>query len=1666
MMIGTGNWGWKSPPMPRFRPVVVTSTTVKPQQDKPQKRKKLRANPPAPPIQLSYKGWPQADGKPLRSSDHRWSSKVSGFYSKGRHWHLLVQTDKPMYQPGETAWVRAVALKRKDNTSLKGFGRAKYQLRGPRNQLLHTAHVPVYDGHSHYSFQVYHHYAGGEYTILIKHRRSRVTIKKTFMVQKYQPPRIKKKLKFLRKGYGAGDTVNASLKIKSATGTPLANQQVRLEAQLAGSSFKRWTQTTTSTGEVIVSFQLPKSLKTDDGLLVAQIPWGGMTESISRPIPLQAKKFRIGFFPEGGQAVRNFPNRVYFACRRARDNKPQDIKGMIVDEEGKVLTQVRSFHDGMGRFLYTPKDSRSYYLKLTQPVGVTERYKLPKAARKSVVFQVADDFKTQRKDVELLVHSRNRRQVVLTALQHETIVGHARFRLRKGKQRIVLPLLHQWRGVLRLTMFDASHRRPIAERLLFRHRGKGLKFKVTTVKKSFRPRDTVDLKIKVTTPNNQPVKNARLGVAVVDDTVLSYADDHSPHVLAQRYLVGMLKGSIHKPNFYFKTDEPKASRALDLVMGTHGWRDFDWKKIQRGKRPKTALKFWASNKPRGLDNIVWLRKLRVTPQIVPDPTPTVASTATPSQDDDEDSAGDSDKAPAVEKSKKEEKSARSKAQKRLERRIARNTLLRQYGKSGSRSLDALLGRKPRGTARRSRPRRRSKPRRTADKRTKSKARRRSRRIQTRTALADNIQAQKSPAKRSVAKEAPRTAQPRRKSNDPPPPPPRARRMLLGKKGLGVLGGGGKSGGIGGLFGGGRGYGTFGRGGGGGSLGLGRYRRKTRRRRRALIRSGPTAVYGGLDRYVIKRIIRRHTYGIRYVYERSLRRNPSLRGRINIRFTINGRGRVLNATATSRNIRDYRLLRAVQNRFRRMRFPQPRGGGIVVVNYPIFVRPGYFGYPRYRRVYRPYIYWKYPRKFPVYFSNEPVQKGTIVRSDFRETVFWHPHLKTDAWGEARVSFGLTDNITTYRVTVAGVGEGYLGRHEHTIKATRPFYLAVKTPLTVSYSDAMALPVTLRNNTKKSIEMKVVPKLSRHLKLQENPLPGVVKLAPKQTKTYFYPIRAMAQRGQAWVRILARGAGYSDVLQRSFTIKSRGYPRSTGRSGQLRPSKVTSFVLNLPKDRMNLRGQLFVDTNQQRRFERSLASMLREPHGCFEQTSATNYPNILVLQYLKRRGLRNPRLYRRAYGMLHRGYKRLLRYESRGGGFEWFGGSPAHEALTAYGVLQFLEMRKVYPGVSRSMLQRTIQWLNARRDGDGGYNQGGRSRFGFRAPARVNNIYITYALAKAGVSNLGKEVRYAAQQAIDANDPYLLALAYMSHRIVRGARHSLSKKLLSRLLVQQREDGGFRGKKTSITRSYGRNLHLETTALATLAMLQANISPKLVRQALAWMQKKRNPYGGFGTTQATVLVLQALTTAEEKYPQRTSKGVLQMWVNGKSIFKRTLNPNSRRALYNRGFLKSLQTGKNTVRLSWSGKTTLPFSLGMRYRTRSPLSHKKAPVHIKTTLSKRKVKMGDVVRVTATITNATKRYLPMTMARISIPGALQWQAWQLKALRKKKLVAFYETRPREFTAYLRGMKPGEKRVINLDVVARVTGNYTGPASSAYLYYTPNWKHWEAPLPISVRP
>mgnify|MGYP000205086016 CR=1 FL=1 len=232
---------------------------------------------------------------------------------------------------------------------------------------------------------------------------------------------------------------------------------------------------------------------------------------------------------------------------------------------------------------------------------------------------------------------------------------------------------------------------------------------------------------------------------------------------------------------------------------------------------------------------------------------------------------------------------------------------------------------------------------------------------------------------------------------------------------------------------------------------------------------------------------------------------------------------------------------------------------------------------------------------------------------------------------------------------------------------------------------------------------------------------------------------------------------------------------------------------------------------------LAGMLREPNGCFEQASSTNYPNVMILRYLKTAQVAAPRVMSRATALLGSGYKLLTGYETKQRGYEWFGQTPGHEALTAYGLMEFADMAKVYD-VDAQMVERTAAWLMERRDGQGGFSRSSTALDSFgRAGADTTNAYIMWALAEAGrADGLTAELKVQRALAAATRDPYLLALAANTLQRVSGGDGAAAAKRLAGL---QAKDGSFPGAKESITMSGGASLTIETTALAVLAMLKA-------------------------------------------------------------------------------------------------------------------------------------------------------------------------------------------------------------------------------------------------------
>src|SRR5256885_15087087 len=89
---------------------------------------------------------------------------------------------------------------------------------------------------------------------------------------------------------------------------------------------------------------------------------------------------------------------------------------------------------------------------------------------------------------------------------------------------------------------------------------------------------------------------------------------------------------------------------------------------------------------------------------------------------------------------------------------------------------------------------------------------------------------------------------------------------------------------------------------------------------------------------------------------------------------------------------------------------------------------------------------------------------------------------------------------------------------------------------------------------------------------------------------------------------------------------------------------------------------------------------------EQTSSSAYPNILVVDYVKKaRVASSSEFLMKAEQYLNVGYQKLLTFERPGGGFDWWGSGPPLVWLPAYGPAEVNDMARVYP-IHRGLIGR--------------------------------------------------------------------------------------------------------------------------------------------------------------------------------------------------------------------------------------------------------------------------------------------------------------------------------------------------------------------------------------------
>ncbi|MCA9068273.1 MAG: hypothetical protein KDA84_05090, partial [Planctomycetaceae bacterium] len=575
----------------------------------------------------------------------------------------------------------------------------------------------------------------------------------------------------------------------------------------------------------------------------------------------------------------------------------------------------------------------------------------------------------------------------------------------------------------------------------------------------------------------------------------------------------------------------------------------------------------------------------------------------------------------------------------------------------------------------------------------------------------------------------------------------------------------------------------------------------------------------------------------------------------------------------------------------------------------------------------------------------------------------------------------------------------------------------------------------------------------------------QLGPDGRERVLLPLKIGDKPGEFDVLLKANAGPFADQVTRKLKVQSLGFPVEIAKSGTLDGDDKKQHKVTIPQTIVegSLTTKIAVYPTPMASLTGALERMIREPYGCFEQTSSTTYPLVMAQQYFQSHAGIDPDLIRRSNEMLEKGYKRLTGYECKEHGYEWFGQDPGHEALTAYGLMEFTDMAEVFP-VDTVMLARTREWLLKQRDGKGGFNRKRRALHTWVVDRDISNAYITWALLNAGEKDLDQEIAAVRQSAETTKNSYVLALA--ANVLVLSGDKPAANQVLDRLIQLQEIDGRIKGATGSIVGSGGQALEIETTALATLAWLSDIDYIDFADKGVRYLSDVCKG-GRFGNTQSTVLALKAIVAYDKVQARPKAKGQLQLVVDGKPVGQpKAFDTSTNGAIELPDISQLLTPGEHEIEVQMVGGSRMPYTVAINLHSEKPASSNECQMKLEVALSNKTVKEGAVTEAQVLCENTSNDAVPTPVAIIGIPGGLEVRHDQLKELVKSEKIAAYEVLGREVVLYWREMKAHQKVQLPLSLVAAIPGEYTGPASRSYLYYTDEHKQWADPLQVIIEP
>ncbi|MCA9270114.1 MAG: hypothetical protein KDA41_16645, partial [Planctomycetales bacterium] len=484
-----------------------------------------------------------------------------------REWKLMLSSDKPIYQPGQTIHLRALALRKPDLKPVADE-EVTFQATDPKgNVIFKQRAVASQFGIAAADCALAVEILEGAYTIAC--RVGETESQQTVTVEKYVLPKFKVDVALDKPFYQPGETVAGSVQADYFFGQPVAGGQVQIEVRASDVqqfSIASIAEKTDAQGKCEFRFQLPSKLigrEQHDGaaqfsLAATVVDAAGQKYSRGVQRIVTTRPIQLEVIPEAGALVQGVTNKIYVFASYV-DGRPAEVDLRF---NGDAQT-ARTNKLGVAEIEVTPR-SESFGLTLAAKDDAgreVSKHVTLAAGRAGGDFVVRSDKATYSggETVTLSALGQGVEPVFVDFLKDGQTMLTATLNLSDGQAQTQVDLPAELFGTIKVVAyrFGKAGLAVRKTRLIFVRQARELEIAATLDRDEYRPGDAAKLTLKLTDADGKPVPGA-VSLSAVDEAVYS--------VLAQRpgmeEVFFLLEQELLEPVYAIYNWDPFAGPAL------------------------------------------------------------------------------------------------------------------------------------------------------------------------------------------------------------------------------------------------------------------------------------------------------------------------------------------------------------------------------------------------------------------------------------------------------------------------------------------------------------------------------------------------------------------------------------------------------------------------------------------------------------------------------------------------------------------------------------------------------------------------------------------------------------------------------------------------------------------------------------------------------------------------------------------------------------------------------------------------------------------------------------------------------------------------------------------------------------------------------------------------